>query len=292
MKLALQVDRDIDLGPFSMYLRQQGIRHRINEAGKNQELWVVNAADEALVRAGFEALQRGELQFERVRRASAPGASIAQRAFETVWRVPVTMAFILVTALFFPVTLGIESGEVGEWFRRLSFVSFELVGDRVYFDDLNTTLGKGEFWRLLTPMFLHFGVLHIVFNLLWFWEISRRVELINGGFLLFTLVLVSSLGSNLMQYAMGGPGFFGGLSGVVFGLLGYGLVWSRLIPARDIGLANSIYVFMLGFLAFGFTGLFDLLGLGSLANWAHLGGLVAGAGVGLVWAGVEKAIGR
>jgi GlpG protein len=246
--------------------------------------------DEPVVRDSYAALQRGDIKLEVIQPA-VQRASVVQRLVDTIWQVPVTMLFIVVTALLFPVTLGIESGEVGGWFQLLNFVSFELVGDRVYFNDLTTTLASGEFWRLLTPMFLHFGVLHIVFNLLWFWEIGRRVEVVNSGLLLLTLVLVSSLGSNLLQYYMTGPGFFGGMSGVVFGLLGYGLVWSRLVPSRDIGLPNAIYVFMLGFLVIGFSGVFDLLGLGSLANWAHLGGLIAGASVGVVWVGVNKVIG-
>jgi GlpG protein len=290
MMLALRVERDIDLGPFSIYLRQKGINHRINEAGEQQELWVVNDADEPVVRDGYEALQRGDIQFEVIRPA-VQRSSVAQRLVDTIWQVPVTMLFIIVTGLLFPVTLGIENGEVGDGFRLLNFVTFDLVGDRVYFNDLSVTIASGEFWRLLTPMFLHFGVLHIVFNMLWFWEIGRRIEVVNSGLLLLTLVLVSSLGSNLLQYYMTGPGFFGGMSGVVFGLLGYGLVWSRLIPSRDIGLPSAIYVFMLGFLIIGFSGVFDMLGLGNLANWAHLGGLIAGASVGLVWVGVHKAFG-
>jgi GlpG protein len=285
--LALRVGRDIDLGPFSMYLRQHGINHRINEAGEQQELWVVDDVDESVVRDSYAALQRGDIQLEVVKRESQ-GLSVVQRLIETVWRVPVTMVFIIVTGLLFPVTLGIETGEVGNWFQLMNFVSFDVVGDRVYFNDLEATLVSGDYWRLLTPMFLHFGVLHIVFNMLWFWEIGRRIEVMNGGLLLVTLVLTSSLSSNLLQYYMTGPGFFGGMSGVVFGLLGFGLVWSRLIPSRDIGLPNAIYGFMLGFLVIGFSGVFDLLGLGSLANWAHLGGVIAGAGVGLVWVGVQK----
>ncbi len=192
------------------------------------------------------------------------------------------MVLVLVTVLLFPVTLGVDEGEVGGWFQAMNFLQFTLVNDRVYFVDLATTLARGDYWRLLTPMFLHFGILHLVFNMLWFWEIGRRIERVNSGGLLLILVLTSSLGANVLQYVMAGPGFFGGMSGVVFGLLGYSLVWSRLLPARDMGLPNSIYVFMLGFLVVGFSGLLDLLGLGSLANWAHLGGLLSGATVGLV----------
>ena len=285
--LALQIAREVDLALFSSFLYQQSIRHRINEAGDLQELWVADDADAERVRAYYAAFSQGELSLQAgpaVRRRS----NLLQNLLNAVWRVPMTFGLILLTALLFPVTLGVDDGDVSGWFETLSFLQFSVVGNKVYFVDLPMTLASGEYWRLLTPMFLHFGILHLVFNMLWFWEIGRRIEQVNNGLLMLLLVLVSSLGSNVLQYTMTGPGFFGGMSGVVFGLLGYSLVWSRLLPSRDMGLTNSIYVFMLGFLVFGFSGLFDLLGLGNLANWAHLGGLLAGAGFGLlVVAGVK-----
>ena len=82
--------------------------------------------------------------------------------------------------------------------------------------------------------------------------------------------------ANVTQLMMNGPGFFGGMSGVVFGLLGHSLLWSRLVPERTTRVASGVYIFMLIYLALGFTGAIDLLGLGRLANGAHLGGLAGG----------------
>ena len=128
-------------------------------------------------------------------------------------------------------------------------------------------------------MFLHFGWMHIVFNLLWTWEVGRRIEQLAGTSTLAAVVLVSSLIANLTQYVMSGPGLFGGMSGVVFGLLGFAFVWDRgMKPAT--GLVPGIYAFMLVFLVLGFTGVFNFLGEGALANGAHLGGLVAGLATG------------
>ena len=125
-------------------------------------------------------------------------------------------------------------------------------------------------------MFIHFSWLHIVFNLLWVWEIGRRIEFVNGSRGLLIAVVVSSLVANITQYLMSGPSLFGGMSGVVFGLLGHSLVWSRLVPSKNMGVSKGIYIFMLAYLAIGFTGVIDILGLGSLANGAHLGGLIGG----------------
>ena len=129
-------------------------------------------------------------------------------------------------------------------------------------------------------MFIHFGWLHIVFNLLWVWEVGRRIEVINNASVLLLVTLVSSIMANFLQYYMLGPSFFGGMSGVVFGYLGYSLVWSRLVPSRSMGLADGLYIFMFAYLAIGFTGAIDMLGLGVLANGAHLGGLIGGLLVG------------
>ena len=102
------------------------------------------------------------------------------------------------------------------------------------------------------------------------------------------IVLGSSLSANLTQYWLEGAGLFGGMSGVVYGLLGYSLIWSYFLPDKNLGIAKGIYVVMLVFLAFGFTGLVDKLGFGNLANGAHLGGLLGGATLGLIAVVVQK----
>ena len=59
-------------------------------------------------------------------------------------------------------------------------------------------------------------------------------------------------------------------------------MWSRLVPDRGLGLVSGVYIFMFIYLALGFSGAIDLLGLGRLANGAHLGGLAAGLLLGVL----------
>jgi GlpG protein len=126
-------------------------------------------------------------------------------------------------------------------------------------------------------MLLHFGWLHMVFNLLWWLDLGRRIEH-QSKLLLVALLLVTSLAANVAQ-AWQEASLFGGLSGVIYGLLGYIWVIDRYNAPR-YHLPQSILIFMLLWLLLGVSGLFSALGFGAMANMAHLGGLVAG----VVWA--------
>jgi GlpG protein len=290
MIVALELDRDIDLALFSRYLAQSGVRHRITEEGDKQVVWVASEAEIDTVQALFDRIDRGELRLEEVERAATTKRAWYRSPHVIQFlRAPLTLALVIVNLLFFPVTFGIDNGEISDMLHRMTFVAFQERSEYLYFADVGWTFRTGEYWRLLSPMFLHFGAMHIVFNLLWVWEIGRRIEVIRGALMLLLVVFVSSLSANFLQYMMSGPSLFGGMSGVVFGLLGFGLVWSRMVPERTIGLPNGIYIFMLIFLVAGFTGVFDYLLLGSLANGAHLGGLLAGLAIGFIAASIERA---
>ncbi|PKF63167.1 rhomboid family intramembrane serine protease GlpG [Psychromonas sp. psych-6C06] len=128
-----------------------------------------------------------------------------------------------------------------------------------------------ESWRFITPAFLHFSALHIVFNLLWWWQLAGVVEKQQGKQRLLLLFLFSAIASNLAQYFLVGP-YFGGLSGVVYGLVGYCWLFGMLNKNSIVNLPNSYFAFLLGWLALGFI---DVLPM-NVANYAHLVGLLAG----------------
>jgi GlpG protein len=126
-------------------------------------------------------------------------------------------------------------------------------------------------WRFITPALLHFSLLHIVFNLLWWWQLGGLVEKIQGKQRLITLFIFSAIASNLAQFFLVGP-YFGGLSGVVYGLVGYCWLTGKLNKQGQVFLPNSMFIFLLGWLVLGFV---DLLPA-NVANYAHLIGLLAG----------------
>ncbi len=148
---------------------------------------------------------------------------------------------------------------------------------------------NGQYWRLVTPVFLHFGWLHIVFNSLWLWDLGRRVEQVLGHFNMFMLFLVIAVVSNVSQFEFGGAGLFGGMSGVVYGLLGFSWVAPLLQPGWQIQPSSPIMLFMVGWLVACMAGMVEVLGFGAIANAAHVGGLLCGAVLGAVFGTLSRA---
>ncbi len=149
---------------------------------------------------------------------------------------------------------------------------------------LFTDIRNGEVYRLITPIFLHGGFLHILFNLLWFWVLAGPIEERIG--LSRTLLLIGAIAllSNTAQYLMSGP-FFLGISGVVAGLAGYMWMRQKLAPWEGYPMQRSTFLFLALFLVamFGlsvfsfFTQSFTNLPLTpNIANTAHLVGAALG----------------
>ncbi|TRX55195.1 rhomboid family intramembrane serine protease GlpG [Thalassomonas sp. M1454] len=143
--------------------------------------------------------------------------------------------------------------------------------------DLNQTFAQP--WRFLTPAVFHFSILHIAFNTMWWWQIGGQIEKTLGLKHIIAIFLSSALLSNIAQFFVSGPNF-GGLSGVVYAVLGFAWIYGHLQPNRGIYLSNPIIGFMLFWLVLGFTDFMPI----NVANTAHLIGLLAGMGYAAVLA--------
>ncbi len=126
-------------------------------------------------------------------------------------------------------------------------------------------------WRYVTPAFIHFSVVHLVFNLLWWWYLGGQIEQRLGSGKLFILLIVGAALPNIAEFFASGPRF-GGLSGVVYALLGYSWLRTRLQPDCGLAMPPALMGFMLVWLVLGFL---DMLGTPT-ANMAHLVGLLVG----------------
>jgi GlpG protein len=192
---------------------------------------------------------------------------------------------------------------------RLTGPGMEFTWTWLSFSNLPTGMPEirhGQFWRLLTPIFVHapllggLGFLHLLFNALWLRDLGGMIETRQGTTRLLMLVLGLGVISNAVQYfagmgllqlaemgvpasvaqsmrlvgeALGGPGF-GGMSGVNYGLFGYIWMRSRFDPGSGLFLMPQTVSIMLIWFVLCFTPI-----IGNIANGAHLGGLVAG----MVW---------
>ena len=136
-------------------------------------------------------------------------------------------------------------------------------------------LAQGEYWRLWTPAMVHFSLPHALFNSLGIWIVGRSLEARAGTLWFALLVLVSAPVSNLAQYFWSPTVLFGGMSGVVYALVGAAFVIQRWQPAwRDVP-GSLIWLFVVWLLVC-MSGVVDYFIPGGIANAAHLGGFAAG----------------
>lgn len=129
----------------------------------------------------------------------------------------------------------------------------------------------GQLWRYFSPAFLHFSLIHILFNVVWWWYLGSQVEKRLGRNKLVQITLVSALISGWSQSLFSGINF-GGLSGVVYALLGY--VWwcGERAPHLKVGIPRGLIIFSVLWLLAGYFSWFSM----SIANAAHSGGLIIG----------------
>ena len=171
-------------------------------------------------------------------------------------------------------------GSVLALIEPLTFIIVDLGSYKngyVSFNSFETTyMQNNEWWRLITPMFIHFSLTHLVFNCLWIYVLGSKIEQIDGYITFINLVIFSSIISNLAQHFFGESALFGGLSGVIYGLLGYCMIIEIDTKQERYDLPPALYLFMLIWLILGFLGILNLFGFGNVANYAHLGGLISG----------------
>ena len=146
----------------------------------------------------------------------------------------------------------------------------------------HTFLIEHEWWRLLTPTFLHFSITHLAFNCLWIYILGSKIEAYDGKVVFILIFLITSIASNVGEYIWSGQYFFGGLSGAVYGLLGYCFIIELDSKSSRYDLPDALYLFMFIWLLVGFAGILSIFGFGNIANAAHLIGMIIGFILGLV----------
>ncbi|MCZ2723504.1 rhomboid family intramembrane serine protease [Marinomonas sp. 15G1-11] len=269
---------------LSKMLWQHKIGHQITFNQGVHELWVVDKAYATEVHRLIAIYEGHAPQEEVVINSSHAKQKNAVLNKNTLYlackQYPVTLFLIAITLLVSLITqLGTSYASLG-WFTITPII---VENNLLYSMPLSSMWDTHAYWRLLTPAFVHFSMMHLVFNLLWVWEIGRKIEKLVGAFVWLIGVLIMAVASNTFQYWDVQSPLFGGLSGVVYGCIGFAWLmpyidskWPRLI-------SKGLMMFFLIWLGIGYTDLPSSLGLGNMANTAHLVGLVSGLVCALVY---------
>jgi len=142
---------------------------------------------------------------------------------------------------------------------------------------------QGEVWRLFTSMFLHIGAQHLAFNLIGLIAFGFEMERLYGRYRFLVIYVLSGLFGSLASFAVQGPGTYSaGASGAIFGVIGMQLAFFLFYRRRmgEFGRQKRNTVLIL----VGVSLLFGCSGIMPADNYAHLGGFLAGVGLGYLLA--------
>ncbi len=141
----------------------------------------------------------------------------------------------------------------------------------------NQLIAQGEYHRLLVSMFLHIGLIHLLFNSYALYAVGQDVERLYGSGRFLVIYFLSGLGGSLASFVLGAGGISAGASGAIFGLFGASIAYFYLhreaFGPRGQAQLRSLLMLAGVNLVLGFT-------VPGINNLAHLGGLVFGLALG------------
>ena len=217
---------------------------------------------------------------------------------------PLTKMLIILSVLVTLISGGLNSDQPNNaWLRHLMFADSDLVSqerarirsesggltpaDEQHVASISLRKHPWELWRLVTPIFLHasvfvgIGIFHLLFNMLWLNDLGSAIEHRYGTPRFCAMILVFAILSVLVQSlapttweAFSGSWSHGGMSGVVYGLVGFIWIRTRLDPTSRLQVRPDTIVFMIGWL---FVCVYlTQVGRMHIANLAHAAGLLSG----------------
>lgn len=275
---------------WSVWVRDES---QIDRAKEEFAAFVANPSDPKYAAAA--PLARSIQKVERAREERARRNLVDMREH---WRRPALRQTPLLMLLVFAsigVTLFTSFGQVtprdderrAAFLERIWIAEPPLQGQSATLD----AVAHGEVWRLVTPILLHLDVMHLLFNMMWLYHLGKAIETIDGTWRFALLAVVIAVASNVAQFyypnieeaLFAPPGtfrfvpmpWFGGMSGVVYGLFGYIWIRARRDPLSRYFLDDQTVLLMLIWFFVCLLG-----AVGRIANTAHGVGLVVGMAIG------------
>jgi membrane associated rhomboid family serine protease len=167
-----------------------------------------------------------------------------------------------------------DSTPLHHWGALVTYLTERGSDDRLYL--VHGGMADGEYYRLFTSMFLHYGVIHLLMNMWALWVLGRPLEAMLGPVRFLALYLLSGLGGSVAVFLFANPyAQVAGASGAIFGLFGALIV---LLRKLKLSIAGVLPVLIIN-LVFTFS-------ISGISKEGHIGGLITGA---LVAAGLAYA---
>ncbi len=273
MRLLRTYDDSAQARDLSDRLEVAGIQNQVRSDDGGHAVWIIDEVD---LEAAKALASRSSAELSDANRDEAEGIRRQREADARPVRLPgVSPGAGLRAGPIGPATLALIVACVGvSLLSGMGSVSSPIVRallvvpispEGLYFP----RLVWAEPWRLLTPMLIHFGILHLGFNMLWLYRLGSQIENIQGARAFLGLVVLTQVPGVLVQLELTGP-LFGGMSGVVYGLFGYSWMQARYAP-RGYVVTDQDTMWIMGWFVLCATGL-----VGYIANAQHALGLVLG----------------
>ena len=271
---------------FRDHLGAQGVQTRLDRDGTDWVFWIHDEDKLPLAREQLAQFQQnpadpryaGAKEKAAAVRAQRANAEIAARQQQVRmsdrWRgvqrnIPVTALLITLSIGVAVVTrLGLDNN-ANVRFQFAEWVSDAATG-RLVPMSLGELLRTGQWHRWISPIFLHFNPMHLLFNMSATLAYGQAIERRSGSFRFLGIVLLIAVVSNTSQYLVSGPRF-GGMSGVDFGLFGFLWMKSRFVADYDVFMSREYVLYSLFFAGMCVFGAF-----GPIANTAHFTGMFTG----------------
>lgn len=288
MREAGSVDNEMDANLFRDFLYNRGIECDIEPGSSGK--WTIWIHDENRIAEAEELLQQFSINPTDARYVSEAAGAEDKRAkqesqerefakklksrddiFTTYGFSGIGLVTLTLIVISVVITLLCKFGQnlaMVQWFSIAEIFPSEGRGI-LYFKHLQE-VRQGQVWRLITPIFLHLGFMHILFNMMWLRDLGSMMENIRGRGFIIVFVLLTGAASNVAQFYVSGPSF-GGMSGVVYALLGYVWMQSRFNPWSGFVMHSTTVQMMLIWFVLCLSRL-----IGNVANTVHAVGLVSG----------------
>lgn len=261
------------------YLLSQGIDTTLRATGESFGVWIIEEADlesaAAILREfredpAAEKFQRGAREASAIRQLRRRATEAQQKQEVQVRRrwTPPTLADIPVTAGLVLVCVALAlMTDFGRDQTALS--AFWFTG--AHWEQVK----QGQVWRIFAPALIHFGLLHLLFNMMFLFRLGGIIEHRRGTLRYVGLLLLFEFCSSMAQVVWDPITPSGGMSGAVYGLIGYAWMKSKFEPRLGVHIEP-------GLVAFSMFWFFLCMLREDIANAAHAGGLAVGIVVGRI----------